>query len=413
VVLYAHYDGQPVSGAPWLGDPWTPALKARVDAPEVPLPADGDTVDRTLRVFARSASDDKGPIVALLAALDAMAASGHVPDVNLKVFLEGEEEAGSPHLGPLLRAHADRLRSDAWLFLDGPLHVSGAPQLVLGVRGSVGVEVTLYGPSRPLHSGHYGNWAPNPAARLAHLIAAMRAEDGTITIPGFHDDVRPPTDAERAAARALSATDDSVRASLRLAGHETLEPTIAEAIMRPALNVRGLRSGAVGSGTTNAVPTSASASIGFRLVPDQDPERLKRVVNAFIAARGYEIVTDESAATARDDRDRLALVRWSTGYRSVRAGMDAPVVGALRRVITATRGRAPFVAPTMGGSLPQFHFEDVFGVPLVSLPTVNSDNNQHAPDENLAVWALYDAIETFAATLATLGAAWEDAVRVP
>jgi acetylornithine deacetylase/succinyl-diaminopimelate desuccinylase-like protein len=417
IVLYAHYDGQPVAGAPWDGDPFTPALRRftnGVGGEAVPLPEPGATTDPALRIFARSASDDKGPIVAMLAAFDALAATDQAPTVNVKVFLEGEEEAGSQHLGDMLRAHAERLQADAWFFFDGPVHVSGAPQVVLGVRGVVGVEVTLYGASRPLHSGHYGNWAPNPAVAVSHLVASMRDRDGRITIAGFHDDVRAPTLDEVTAGRALSATDDSVRRSLGLTRTEANGAALGERIMQPALNIRGLRAGGVGPQAANAVPTSASVSIDFRLVPDQSPSRLRDVVNAHIRAQGYDLVTDPSAAASRADRERVALVQWDDGYRSVRTPFEAPVIAATQQVVAGVYGRAPFVAPTLGGSLPLFHFADVFpGVPLVTVPTVNADNSQHAPNENLRVGNLWDGIALVAAMVTELAPAWERVTVVP
>lgn len=416
IVLYAHYDGQPVAGAPWDGDPFQPVLRRLengVAGPALPLPAVGDTVDPSLRIYARSASDDKGPIIAMLAAFDALTAIGREPTINLKVFLEGEEEAGSQHLGELLRAHADRLQADAWFFMDGPVHVSGAPQVVLGVRGVVGVEITLYGPNRPLHSGHYGNWAPNPAVALSHLLASMRDRDGTITIADFHDDVRATTMDELTAARALSATDDSVRRSIGITRSEDNGAALGERIMRPALNVRGLRSGGTGSGAANAIPTSATASIDFRLVPDQTQERVRDVVNAHIRAQGYQLIQEPSELGLRTDRESVALVQWGDGYRSVRTSVEAPAVRALQKVVADVYGRPPFLAPTLGGSLPLFHFADVFDAPLVTLPTVNADNNQHAPNENLRIQNLWDAIALVAALVTELPAAWDSSAVVP
>lgn len=416
IVLYAHYDGQPTAGAPWDGDPFAPTLRRimnGVAGEEVALPAVGDTIDPSLRIYARSASDDKGPIVAMLAALDALAAEHREPTVNVKIFLEGEEEAGSQHLGDMLRAHAARLQGDAWFFMDGPVHVSGAPQVVLGVRGVVGVEITLYGPNRPLHSGHYGNWAPNPAVSAAHLIASMRDRNGSITIADFHSDVRSATVDEITAARALSATDDSVRRSVGLSRTEAGNSALGERIMQPALNVRGIRAGGVGTSATNSIPTSATVSIDFRMVPDQRPERLQRVVNAHIEAQGYEIITEASALGARADRERVAMVRWGGGYRSVRTAYGEPAVQALQAVVRDVYDREPFIAPTLGGSLPLFHFADVFDAPLITLPTVNADNNQHAPNENLRVQNLWDAIALVAALMTDLSTAWDRTAVVP
>ncbi len=416
IVLYAHYDGQPVAGAPWDGDPFVPTLRTvqnGVAGEQVALPRAGQTIDPNLRIYARSASDDKGPIIAMLAAFDALAATKRAPAVNIKILLEGEEEAGSRHLGDLLRAHRERLSADAWFFMDGPVHVSGAPQIVLGVRGVVGLEITLYGPNRPLHSGHYGNWAPNPAVAAAHLVASMRDRNGSITISGFHDDVRAATVTELTAARTLSTTDDSVRTSLGLTRTEADDAALGERIMQPALNVRGIRAGSSGATATNSIPTSANISIDFRLVPDQSPARLREVVTAHIRAQGYEVFGDAAAIGTRGDRERVALVQWDEGYRSVRTAFEDPVIAALQQVMRDVYGRAPLMAPTLGGSLPLFHFADVFDAPLVTLPTVNADNNQHAPNENLRVGNLWDAIALVAALVSELPRVWDGLKIVP
>ncbi len=178
IVYYAHYDGQPVSPAQWTatgGEPWRPTLYDRAvtaGGRQIALPADGERVPGEARVYARSASDDKSPIVAMLSALDALRAAGIAPSTNLKFFFEGEEEAGSEHAHDMLTRHRDLLAADLWIFGDGPVHQSGRRQVVLGVRGSMGLELTTYGPARALHSGHYGNWAPNPACSWRRSLRA-------------------------------------------------------------------------------------------------------------------------------------------------------------------------------------------------------------------------------------------------
>ncbi|MDX2182590.1 MAG: M20/M25/M40 family metallo-hydrolase, partial [Gemmatimonadaceae bacterium] len=199
IVFYAHYDGQPVTPSQWKSAPWSPVLRTRAledGGQDMAIPASG-RLDPEARLYARSVSDDKGPIIAFLAAMDALDAAKTKPSVNLKVFLDGEEEAGSEHVEGLLQQHKQLLAADAWIFGDGPVHQSRKPQIVFGVRGTIGAELTVYGPLRALHSGHYGNWAPNPAIRLANLLATMRTDNGDITIKGFHDDVLPPTAAEQ------------------------------------------------------------------------------------------------------------------------------------------------------------------------------------------------------------------------
>lgn len=416
VVFYAHYDGQPVAGGGWDSDPFKPELRHyqnSVAGDAAPLPARGDTIDPELRIRARSASDDKGPIVAMLAALDALKANSLAPSVNVVFFLEGEEEAGSDHLGDLLRAQKDALRADAWLFFDGPVHASGAPQIVLGVRGVMGADITFYGPNRPLHSGHYGNWAPNPAVAAASFIASVRDMNGRVLIDRFYDDVPPVTDADRAAARALSITDDSVRRSLGISRTEQGNAALGERIMIPALNIRGIRAGNTGSGAANAVPTSASVSIDFRLVPDQKPARIRALVAAHLRKLGYTLARSADEAAGSTDRSRLVWVTWDSGYTSVRTPANLPVVGAVKRLSARAYGREPFVLPILGGSLPLFHFVEALGATVVTVPMVNADNSQHAPNENLRVKNLWDGIALMAELMTSLGKEWPPSRVVP
>jgi acetylornithine deacetylase/succinyl-diaminopimelate desuccinylase-like protein len=274
VVLYAHYDGQPVTPGEWATPPFTPTLRdGALDAGGrvVPLPTRAGVAGAEWRLYARAAGDDKAPIAAALAALDALRDAGARPSVNVKFFFEGEEEAGSPHLRALLERHRALLAADAWLFADGPVHQSRRQQLVFGVRGVTGFELTTYGPIRPLHSGHYGNWAPNPVAELAAVVAGMRGDDGRVRIRGFYDAVRPPTAAERAALAAAPRSDSALRAAFALGRTEGGDASLAEQIMQPAFNLRGIRGGAVGAAAANAVPSEATASVDLRLVPDLTP----------------------------------------------------------------------------------------------------------------------------------------------
>jgi acetylornithine deacetylase/succinyl-diaminopimelate desuccinylase-like protein len=410
VMFYAHYDGQPVDPKEWATSPWEPTLRGRPRADgglgsvlEMP----SARFDPESRLYGRSVSDDKAPIVAMLTALDALKASGRPPTVNLKFFFEGEEEAGSTHLKPVLEQNAALLAADVWLFCDGPVHQSRQMQVVFGARGVMGLEMTIYGPARALHSGHYGNWAPNPGALLADLIASMRDADGRILVAHYLDDVVAPTASERAAVRALPPIDDELRRSLLLGATEANGAALGERIMLPAINVRGIRVGQVGALAANAIPTQADASLDFRLVPNQTPGHVKELVEAHLRGRGYFIVHSQ----APTDAERLAHARvvrldWEGGYAAVRTSMELPVSRALRRVVSEAIGGEVPAVPTMGGSVPMRTFEEVLKVPLVIMPTVNHDNSQHAKDENLRVQNLWDGIEIFASVMARLGPVW-------
>jgi acetylornithine deacetylase/succinyl-diaminopimelate desuccinylase-like protein len=409
VMLYAHYDGQPVASKDWAGDPWTPVLRDRPleqGGREIPWPVGGQAVDPEARLYARSAGDDKAPIVALLAALDALAALRAKRSVHLKVFLEGEEEAGSPHLRAMLTAHRDRLAADAWIFCDGPMHPSRQPQLAFGVRGVMGLELTVYGPARALHSGHYGNWAPNPIARMTELLASLRDGDGRIRVEGFGRDVRPVSEAERAAFRATPDPDAALRDDLRLGGTEGGNVRLSERILLPAINFRGVRAGGVGGDAVNAIPTEARASIDFRLVPDQTPAGVRAAIEDHLRRQGWHIVDAAPDSATRRAHDRIVRLAWDEGYGPYRAPLDAPFSRAVATVMEESLGRPVLLTPTLGGSLPIAHLNDVMGVPILVLPIANHDDNQHAANENLRLQNLWDGIDVMAGLLVRLGALW-------
>ena len=413
LVLYAHYDGQPVDASKWTTPPWSPVLRTRevqLGGVTIPIPVGSARVDGEARIYGRSAGDDKGSIQAILSALDAMKASQMAPSVNLKVFFEGEEEAGSGHLAQLLTAYASQLTGDAWLFCDGPVHQSGRPQLSFGQRGSSGFELTIYGPTRALHSGHYGNWAPNPAMMIATLIASMRDDDGGIKIAGYYDDVKPVTAAEHRAVAELPKYDSTLRTALGMNRTESNNAVLAERIMLPALNVRGIRVGGVRETGSNTIATEAYASFDLRLVPGQTPARVRRLVEAHIRKQGYFVTSDSVTLAMRLAHPRVARVEWGSGYPASRAPMDGPFGKAVIAALSDGVKQQLVLNPTVGASGPAYLFEQILKVPMISLPIANYDDNQHAADENLRVQNLWDGIELYAALLTGMGKAWRGPV---
>jgi len=243
VVLYAHYDGQPTDPKKWTGtQPWEPQLRTapfEKGGAILPTPAEGESINPEWRLYARSASDDKAGVMSILTAFDALRAKNIAPTVNLKFFFEGEEEAGSPHLVEILSKNKELLASDAWVVCDGPVHQSGRKQVVFGVRGDVNVEVTVYGPARPLHSGHYGNWAPNPAMTLARLLASMKTDAGRVTIKGWYDDVVPLGEAERRALSEAPAYDEELKKELGINRPEGAGRSLLELIKTRVSQING------------------------------------------------------------------------------------------------------------------------------------------------------------------------------
>jgi len=402
VVFYAHYDGQPAEAAQWTGQgPWEPTLRDRPpgqDARRLPFPAPDGRYDPEWRIWARSAADDKAPIMAMLAALDGLAARGLKPAVHLKFVFEGEEEAGSVHLGEILAAHREKLAGDFWVICDGPVHQSRVPQVVFGARGVVGFNITVYGPGRELHSGHYGNWSPNPALMLSHLIASMRDERGRVTIEGFYDAMEPLGQQERRALEALAAVETGLSRQLGIAAPYGNGASLSALVNEPVLNVRGLQSAAVGAESRNVVPAEATASFDIRMVRGDTPARMMGLVRQHLARLGYFVTSREPTPQERLAHARIARL-WGgdAGYRAVRTPMDSRAARMVVQAVEAAAGAPVLRVPTSGGSVPLAIIEDALGAPTIGVPIVNHDNNQHAPDENLRLQNLWDGIEVMAA----------------
>ncbi|HEY6484367.1 MAG TPA: M20/M25/M40 family metallo-hydrolase, partial [Steroidobacteraceae bacterium] len=398
-VFYAHYDGQPVDPAEWTTPPFRPVLRTgRLDsgAQAVGFSAAGHFAP-DWRIYARSAADDKAQVYALLAALDALDAAGLQPAANLKFVFDGEEEINSPSLDPILSAHRELLRGDLWIICDGPEHSSGRQTVVFGARGVQSLEITVYGAVRALHSGHYGNWAPNPAMMLAHLLSSMRDADGTVRIAHFYDDVSPLGAAEKQALAAVPDTDAQQMHDLQIARTEGGGRKLAELITLPALNVRGLTSGRVGADANNAIPISATASLDVRLVKSMPHEKIAALIVEHIHQQGYFITDHPPTAAMRRRYPWIALVSIDpNGYDAVRMPMDQPLAQQLLSTLASVR--QPLVAlPTMGGSVPLDGIERILGAPVILVPIVNFDDNQHARDENLRLGNLWQGIATHAA----------------
>jgi len=404
IAIYVHYDGQPTEVAEWTHPPFEPVLysRAMTEGGEViPFPKPGDAINPDWRIYARSASDDKAPIPALLAAIDALKAANIPFTSNIKLIFDGEEERGSDHLDDYLAAHKDKYSDiDLWLFCDGPGHQSGNPQLVFGVRGVAGLDVTVYGPNRGLHSGHYGNWAPGPGWRLAGLLASMKNADGKVLIKNFYKSGEPLSKADRAAIAAAPAVDDHLREMFGLAETEAKGAPLGERIMLPALNLRGLKSAEVGDKARNVIPPSATASIGLRLVKGNDPGAMLDFVEDHIRRQGYHIVGDDPDAETRRAHPLIAKVERDGGYPAVKSQMDNPAVAPLIDAVKTAAGDDLVLTPMLGGSLPLYLFEEASDAPIVILPIANFDNNQHSSDENIRLGNLFYGIEAYAAVLA-------------
>lgn len=402
VIFYAHYDGQPVGQKGWITPPFTPVLAGLLpEAPRVAVPATGP-LDPDWRLYGRSAGDDKASIQALLAALDALNAAHLRPSVNIKVLYEGEEEQGSPHFAALVARNLPLLAADLLIMGDGPMHQSGKQLVNFGNRGIAGVKLTVYGPAKPLHDGHYGSWAPSPAVMIAHLIASLRDEDGHILIPRFYDDVEPLTDADRAALAALPPVEEPLRHTLGLA--QTIGPArLADGYLGPTLNVRAIHVGDEGPSAANAIATEAVASLDFRLAPGETPARTRTLLEGFLTAQGWTLVRQEPDAATRLKNPKLLKIEWDEGSsNATRTPLSLPACRAVVASIGRTVGYAPYELPIVGASSGMADIVGQLKVPMVGVSIANYDDNQHAQNENLRLGNLWEGIEIYAGLLADL-----------
>lgn len=400
-IFYAHYDGQPVTRTQWSSDPFVPVMRDGLAGKDLDWKAATPPFNPEWRLFGRATADDKSAIVAFLTAFDALKALHRKPSVNIKVVWEGEEEASSAHLDAILKDHAAELRADVWLIGDGPVHQSRTQTIYFGARGSMGLDATIYGPLRALHDGHYGNWVPNPAAMAAELISQMRDGEGRIIIPNFADDVRPLSAAEQAAIARLPNVEDGLKKEFGIARTEGGEGLTAST-MRPSINIRGMRSGQVGSEANNAVPVDAVLSLDFRLVPGQTTQRVQEKVEAFLKAKGWTVVRQTPDMATRLANPRIIKLTWGGGYPALRSDMTSPAAKGVIAAAEKAAGGPIAILPMMGGSVPINLFDELFHVPIIGLPMGNHDNNQHAANENLRLRNLWDGINLYAAMMAQL-----------
>lgn len=436
VIFYMHYDGQSVDPATWTGTkPYEPALR---DAPLesggriIPFPSGGERYDDDWRLYARSAADDKSPIIALLAAIDALRARKIPLGVNVKVVFDGEEEGGSPNLEKTLMAHRDLLAGDLLINGDGPVHQSGRMMVTFGNRGIVSAQITVYGPLRPLHSGHYGNWAPNPAMRLAQLLASMKDENGRVRIKDFYDDIAPLGSTARRALDEMPKNEPELEKEFAIAEPEGDGKRLVELLTQPSLNIDGLRSADVGEQSRTVIPDQATAAIDMRLVKNITPQMQFDRLVAHVRAQGYFVTVDEPTENSRSTHAKVARVVMSKGsYPASMTSMDLPVSKALADVVSLAscgdwdympigkskgkttvevthidgcEGQGVLKMPILGGSVPMYIFENL-KLPVIGVPIVNYDDNQHSPNENLRIGHFWRGIEVYAAILANLK--WE------
>jgi acetylornithine deacetylase/succinyl-diaminopimelate desuccinylase-like protein len=403
--FYAHYDGQPVDRAQWVHEPFEPVLyDGSMDTGGQPItyPEAGEAIDEEWRIYARGASDDKAPIIALAAAVDALKQSDIGYTSNIKLFFDGEEEMSSPHVEAYFANYAALFDEiDVWLLFDGAVYPTGDPSFNFGSRGVTGIQLTVYGATRPLHSGHYGNWAPVPGQLLARLLASMKDDDGTVLIEGYYDSVEPISAFEREQIAQAPEIDELIKEDLGLASTEGYGEKLAERILLPSLTIRGLSSGSVEDKARNVIPNKAIAELGIRMVKGNDPEQMMDLVEAHIWKEGWHIIyTDPDHETRKKYPKLVKVVRDKDGFPAAKTSMDQPEIMHIVKGLKAYTNDKGVFLPGSGGS------NRIKGVifnqlkkPGISITMVNRDNNQHAANENVRIGNIWSGADMMAVLL--------------
>lgn len=369
VLIYGHYDVQPPEPLEeWQSPPFEPTIR------------DG-------RIYCRGVGDNKGQLMAQVLAIKTYLDSfGELP-VNVKLVFEGEEENGSPHLASFVERHKELLACDLVYTSDGPMHVSGIPSVELGVRGILGVELIAHGAKWDHHSGNLGNIAPNPAWMLIDLLKTMRDEQGRVLIEGFYENIRQPTAYELDLFRKLPFDRKEL---IQQIGYEDIEED-AETFYRllslePTFNICGFHSGYGGDGSKTIIPSKASVKMDIRLVIDQDPDDIYQKLCRHVK---------KHAPTVE--------VLHQGDMRPSRTSAELEIVKVVVEAVRDAYSIDPLLVPGVGGSLPDYVWTQILGVPSVMVPYANADEANHAPNENMKVELFYKGISCTCHVLHRLG----------
>ena len=408
ILIYLHLDGQPVDITRWnQEDAFKPVFKKNEkgifiedDWNKIASYNYSELDDKDIRIFARSSSDAKGPVMMLIQALKFMKLKNIDQEFNIKLIMDFEEEIGSPSLPSAVEVHKEKLESDALLIFDGPQHASGLPTLNFGNRGISSITLKTYGPIVPQHSGHFGNYAPNPVFRMSNILSSMKDENGIVKIKGYYDGINI-TDEVKEYLDAVPDNEDEMKDKMEFKTPESVGNSYQEAIQYPSLNVRGIRSGWVGSEVRTIVPSECIAEIDVRLVIETDGYKLHDLIKKHIESLGYIVTDKEPSKEMRLKYDKIVRFNSRVSYPAFRTDINSDLGIWLKDVMVKTFGKEPVLKRTSGGSVPISPFVNTLNIPAVGVPTVNKDNNQHSPNENIKITNYIKGIETFIGILSS------------
>ena len=408
VLIYMHLDGQPVDLSKWNQEnPFIPVYKLKEDEKFVDYDSnkiatiDYETLEeKDIRIFARASSDAKGPVMMLIQAMKFMNSKNIDNKFNLKLIMDFEEEKGSPSLPDAVKKHSTILKSDALLIFDGPQHESDLPTLNFGNRGISSITLKTYGPVVPQHSGHFGNYAPNPVFRMSNILSSMKDENGIVKIKGYYDGITI-SDQVKKYLDNVPDNEDSMLNKMQFKKPESVGSSYQEAIQFPSLNVRGIRAGWVEDEVRTIVPSECIAEIDVRLVIESDGYRLHDLIKKHIEDLGYVVLDHEPSKEERMKYEKIVKFNSTVSYPAFRTDIDSDLGNWLSETLTRTFGVEPVLRRTSGGSVPISPFVNVLNIPAVGVPTVNKDNNQHSPNENIKLINYIKGIESFVGILSS------------
>jgi len=401
MLFYFHIDGQAIDPTNWDQEhPFTPVLKQRdeqnnwnaIDWSHL----DDAHIDPEWRIFGRAAADDKAPITMMLAALQLV--SNQTLNYNIKVVVDPEEESSSKALNNTAAKYKNEYAADYMIIMDGPAHPTNKPTLTYGFRGNASCRITIYGAKLPQHSGHYGNYAPNPIFTLSHLLASMKDESGRVTIDGFYDGITL-TDDIRAVLSRVPDDENEIKKGLGIHTADQVGNTYQESLQYPSLNVRHIDTSWKGPGLTTIIPELVTVYMDVRLVAETDGAKQLEKIKQHMKAQNFLVLDREPIDEERLTYPKIAKFIGNPGQNAYRLDMNEPIARQLSATIEKEFGEPPVNIRTMGGSVPIKTFIDELALPTIIVPMVNMDNNQHNPNENIRIGNIIDGIRLCRALL--------------
>jgi acetylornithine deacetylase/succinyl-diaminopimelate desuccinylase-like protein len=396
VLFYFHIDGQPINPDSWnQGHPFDPVLKEE-DKDGVWQHIEWNKLDGAIddewRIFARAAADDKAPIIMLLSALKILKLKNGTPKFNVKVIFDPEEEYGSSALLSTLDKYKERYASDFFIVMDGPAHNSNKPTVTFGCRGIATCSITTYGSKLPQHSGHYGNYVPNPVFNLANLLSSMKDERGKVLIQEYYKDI----EITPSVAKLLESVPfDAVELNKDLGIHSSEEVgrNYQESLQYPSLNVRQIGTSWKGQGLKTVIPEYAIANIDVRLVPETEGKVQLQKIKRHIEQQGYYVTDTDPTDEERLSHPKIVKFIGSPDVNAFRTSPDSDFGKKIRTQLAENFGYDPVVIRIMGGTVPIVPLIDKLNVPTIIVPMVNMDNNQHSPNENIRIGNMRQGIK--------------------